>query len=81
MMSGFMPWALQRAHDADMGEAARRAAAEYKSDRWSAAFDADMAGVDGFVFNIRSSRQPKSSRHGATVCTAEDRRGRPGHAR
>jgi hypothetical protein len=35
-----------------MRESPRRAAAEHKPDRGSAAFDADVAGINGFVWNI-----------------------------
>ncbi len=48
---------LQRPHHADMGKAARRAAAEHKSDRGSAALDAEMAGVDRFALNVDITHQ------------------------
>ena len=46
---------LQRPHHADMGKAARRAAAEHKPDGRTAALDGDMTGVNGFACDVDST--------------------------
>ena len=51
---GRNPVRLQRAHDADMGETARRAAAEHEPDRRPATFEGDLTGVDRFACNLDS---------------------------
>ena len=60
MTSGTMPWAMQGAHDADMGKAARGAAAERKPDGRARGgrFHRRSGGFGGTVAVARTREKP-----------------------